>query len=111
MTKAITSVGVMILYERGHFQLNDAISTFLPGFKNPEVVIDFNEAGEVIESRPAAREISISDLLTHSSGISYKFMPQPLQRSYQLGGVIDGLTAGDVELEEGICAIGRGTGH
>ena len=70
MTKAITSVGVMILYERGHFQLNDAISTFLPGFKNPEVVIDFNEAGEVIESRPAARKISISALLTHSSGSS-----------------------------------------
>ena len=102
MTKAITSVGAMILYERGHFQLNDPISKFLPGFKNPEVVIDFNEAGEVIETRPAAREISISDLLTHSSGISYKFMPQPLQRSYQLGGVIDGLTAGDVELKEGI---------
>ena len=39
MTKAITSVGVMILYERGHFLLTDPISNYLPEFKNPRVLV------------------------------------------------------------------------
>ena len=100
MTKAITSVGVMILYERGYFQLNDPVSRFLPIFKSPQVAVAFSEESDVTETRPALREISVSDLLTHSSGITYTFMQQPLQKSYQLAGVIDGLTAANVELEE-----------
>ncbi|MFB3077830.1 MAG: serine hydrolase domain-containing protein, partial [Lysobacterales bacterium] len=82
MTKAITSVAVMILYERGYFQLNDPVSDFIPAFANPRVAVSYDENGAVTETRPAAREIRIIDLLSHSSGISYGFMDQPLQRSY-----------------------------
>jgi len=39
MTKAITTVGVMQLYEKGFFQLNDPISNYLPAFKNPQVLV------------------------------------------------------------------------
>ena len=80
MTKAITSVGVMMLYERGHFQLNDAVSDFIPAFRNPRVAVSFNEDGEVTETEDANGEIKIVDLLSHSSGISYVFIDQPLQR-------------------------------
>jgi CubicO group peptidase (beta-lactamase class C family) len=93
MTKAITSVGVMILHERGHFMLNDPISDFIPAFANPRVAIAFDDDGNVTETRPASREISIIDLLSHSSGITYAFIDQPLKQSYERGGVIDGLTA------------------
>jgi len=105
MTKAITSVGVMMLYERGHFQLNDAVSDFIPAFRNPRVAVSFNEDGEVTETEDAKGEIKIVDLLSHSSGISYAFIDQPLQRSYQAAGVIDGLTTADVKLADGMSLL------
>jgi len=102
MTKAITSTAVMILYERGHFQLNDPISKFIPAFAAPQVAVSFDDAGIVTETRAAKGEIRIVDLLSHSSGISYAFIDQPLQRSYKAAGVMDGLTAADVKLATGI---------
>ena len=92
MTKAITSVAVMMLYERGYFQLNDPVSRFIPEFGNPTVVV-VNEEGEITGTRPATREIRIVDLLTHSAGIGYVFMPSHVQEAYLEAGVIDGLTA------------------
>ncbi len=72
MTKPITSVGLMMLYEQGAFQLNDPVSRFIPSFRNLEVF-----AGGDVESyhtHPAKREITIRDLLTHTSGLTYGFM-------------------------------------
>lgn len=100
MTKAITSVAVMILYERGYFQLNDPVSDFIPAFANPRVAVSYDENGAVTETRPAEREIRIIDLLSHSSGISYPFIDQPLQHSYKAAGVIDGLTAKNIKLAD-----------
>ena len=100
MTKAITSVAVMILYERGYFQLNDPVSDFIPAFANPRVAVSYDEHGTVTETRPAARDIRIIDLLSHSSGISYGFIDQPLQRSYIAAGVIDGVTAKSIKLAD-----------
>jgi CubicO group peptidase (beta-lactamase class C family) len=102
MTKAITSVAVMMLYEQGHFMLNDPVSDYIPAFKNPRVALSFGADGAVTATRPANGEIKIVDLLSHSSGISYAFMDQPLQRSYQAAGIIDGLTARDLKLADGI---------
>ncbi len=98
MTKAVTTVAVMTLYEKGYFQLNDAISKYIPAFANPEVLVSVDEEGVVTETRPAAREIRIIDLLSHSSGISYPFISTPLQKVYKLNGVIDGLTERNIEL-------------
>ena len=98
MTKAITSVGVMILYERGRFQLNDPVSKFIPAFADPVVATEFDDDGNVTATRPASREIRIIDLLSHSSGIVYGFIPNPLTKSYQDAGIIEGITAADVKL-------------
>ena len=98
MTKAITSVGVMILYERGHFLLNDPVSKFIPEFADPVVATEFDDEGNVTATRPASREIRIVDLLSHSSGIVYGFIPNPLKKPYEDAGIIDGLTAKDIEL-------------
>lgn len=105
MTKAITSVGVMMLYEEGRFQLNDPVSKYLPAFANPRVAVAFDDNGIVTETRPASREIRIVDLLSHSSGIGYAFTDFSLQRAYKAAGVIDGLTAVDKTLAQGMAIL------
>jgi len=65
MTKVVTSVVVMILYERGYFQLDEPISHHLPSFANPRVLL---EDGTIVE---ADREITVRDLLTHTAGLGY----------------------------------------
>jgi CubicO group peptidase (beta-lactamase class C family) len=70
-TKAITSVAVMMLYEEGKFMLDDPISNFIPEFKNPKVLDKFNKEDTTYTTVPAKREITIRDLLTHTSGIGY----------------------------------------
>ena len=102
MSKAITSVGVMMLYERGEFLLSDPVSGFLPAFANPVVAVEFDDDGNVTQTRPASREIRIIDLLTHTAGITYPFIDSALKPSYERGGVIDGLTATPLTLAEGM---------
>ena len=70
-TKAITSIGLMMLFEEGKFLLDDPISKYIPAFKSPKVLEKFNEKDTSYTSVPAKREITIRQLLTHTSGISY----------------------------------------
>jgi len=70
-TKAITSVAVMMLFEEGRFLLDDPISLYIPAFKNPKVLDKFNEKDSTYTAVPARREITIRQLLSHTSGISY----------------------------------------
>ena len=70
-TKAITSVAVMILFEEGKFLLDDPISKYIPSFAHPKVLDKFNDRDSSYTTIPAVREISIRDLLTHTSGIDY----------------------------------------
>lgn len=70
-TKAITSVGIMILYEQGKFLLDEPIANFMPEFKNPVVLDRFNAADTTYTTVPAKRDITFRDLLTHTSGIDY----------------------------------------
>ena len=70
-TKAITSVAVMMLYEEGKFLLDDAVSKYIPTFKNQTVLEKFNETDSSYTAVPAKREITIRDLLTHTSGLGY----------------------------------------
>lgn len=72
MSKPITSVALMMLYEDGHFLLDDPVSRFIPGFKNLKVYA-LDEKGQVAP-KPTEREMCIKDLLTHTSGLTYGFM-------------------------------------
>ena len=76
MTKPLTSVAVMMLYEEGRFQLDDPITRFLPSFRNMRVFT--GGARGRWESAPAGREITFRDLLTHTSGLTYGFMESTL---------------------------------
>ncbi|MFQ3189976.1 MAG: CubicO group peptidase (beta-lactamase class C family) [Paraglaciecola sp.] len=72
-TKALTSVGVMILKERGLINVADPVSKYIPSFKKTNVlVVNEDKSHSVV---PAIREITVHDLLTHSAGISYGWGP------------------------------------
>ena len=70
-TKAITSAAVMMLYEEGKFLLEDPVSKFIPSFANAQVLDKFNDKDTTYTTIPAKRQITIRDLLTHTSGIGY----------------------------------------
>ncbi|GEP00217.1 serine hydrolase domain-containing protein [Methylobacterium haplocladii] len=76
MTKPLTSVAVMMLYEEGRFQLDDPLSRFLPEFAEMRVAVGGNRVK--LETVPALRPITIRDLLTHTSGLTYGFMEATL---------------------------------
>jgi CubicO group peptidase (beta-lactamase class C family) len=71
MTKPITSVALMMLYEEGEFQLNDPVSKFIPEFA--EVKVFAGAAEESFEVTDLEREITMWHLLTHTAGLSYDF--------------------------------------
>ncbi len=70
-SKGVCSVAIMILYEEGQIKLSDPISMHLPEFGYPELIDKFNPEDSSYTTRPAKREITIQDLLTHTSGYSY----------------------------------------
>jgi CubicO group peptidase (beta-lactamase class C family) len=97
MSKPITSVAVMMLYEEGKLLLTDPVSRFIPAFKGQRVIA---EGGTTV---PARREITIRDLLSHRSGLSYGFLNAgPVGDAYRKEGVTDGLTLTALTLEQGI---------
>ena len=70
-TKAITSLAVMMLFEEGKLLLDDPISKYIPEFKNPKVLSSLNWADTTYSTIPAKSEITIRQLLTHTSGLDY----------------------------------------
>jgi CubicO group peptidase (beta-lactamase class C family) len=73
MSKPITSVAVMMLYEQGRFRLEDPVSKYLPGFKNPKILVKPSTGDPY--TIPASHEITIRDLLRHTSGLTYQWNP------------------------------------
>jgi CubicO group peptidase (beta-lactamase class C family) len=72
MTKPLTAVAIMMLYEEGRFQLDDPISRYVPDFAHQRV---FTGGGYgAVMTEPARRDITFRDLLTHTSGLTYAFM-------------------------------------
>ncbi len=61
----------MMLYEEGKILLDDPVSKYIHAFKNPQVLDKFNEKDTSYTTLPAKREVTIRDLLTHTSGIGY----------------------------------------
>jgi CubicO group peptidase (beta-lactamase class C family) len=71
MTKPVVTVAVMMLWEEGRFSLEDPISKFIPEFKDPKVLDRFNSNDTTFTTQPSKREITIRQLLNHTSGIGY----------------------------------------
>jgi CubicO group peptidase (beta-lactamase class C family) len=84
-TKAITSTAVLMLVEEGRIGLGDPVSRFIPAYAKTTVAVA--RGGGAIDIVPARREITITDLLTHTAGISYGTNPEvaALYEAKQLG--------------------------
>ncbi len=95
MSKPITSLGLMMLFEEGAVRLDESVSRYIPAFGAMRVW----ESGSNLRvgTRPPAREVRVHDLLTHTSGLTYGFMNQhPVDRLYRRAHINDR----DVTLEE-----------
>ena len=81
MTKPFTSVAIMMLVEEGKIQLNEAISLYLPEFKGVQVGVEKVNAdtgNPELTLEPTHREMTIQDLLRHTSGLTYGFFGKSL---------------------------------
>lgn len=82
MTKAVVTTGFMMLYEEGHFRLNDPIERYLPEFRNSTVSLD-PTTGKDGDTEPVNDPIRIIHLLTHTSGLSHGLGATQLDRDYR----------------------------
>ncbi|MCP5109583.1 MAG: beta-lactamase family protein, partial [bacterium] len=98
MTKPITSVAVMMLYEDGHFLLTDPLSKHLPEFEKMTVLTE-DGAPE-----PAKRPITIRHLLTHTSGLTYQWNKR-LGQQLKDTGITHGLLEDDKTLAQGMKSL------
>ena len=107
-TKAITSVGIMILYEQGKLLLDEPIWHFIPEFKSPVVLDKFNDADTTYTTVPAKRNITFRDLLTHTSGLDYTDIgSSKVQAIYTKNHIPSGLGYFDASLLDRMKALGK----
>src|SRR6187549_153171 len=107
-TKAITSVGAMILYEQGKFLLDQPISDFIPEFKKPVVLDKFNDADTTYTTIPAKSEITFRQLLTHTSGLDYTDIgSSKVAAIYSKNHIPSGLGYFDADLLERMKVLGK----
>ncbi len=107
-TKAITATAVMMLWEEGHFRLDDPISKFIPEFKEPRVLANFTESDTSYTTIPASSEITIRQLLTHSSGIGYGMIDEEKMRLiYKKAKITDAWTTESKTLGDNIKKLAK----
>ncbi|HVW97033.1 MAG TPA: serine hydrolase domain-containing protein [Mucilaginibacter sp.] len=106
-TKAITSVAVMILYEEGKFLLDDPISKYIPSFAHPKVLASFNPKDSSYTTINARREVTIRDLLTHTSGVDYaQIGSEALKAIYAKNGLYAGFVTDKMLIGDAINKLG-----
>ena len=100
MTKAVTSLAVLMLWEEGEFNLDDPIEKYIPEFKDLKVLTDFNETDSTYLSKPAENKISIRHLLTHTSGIGYGVIDEDarFKAIYKKQGIVDLFTTDSIDI-------------
>ena len=100
MTKAVTSLAVLMLWEEGEFNLDDPIEKYIPEFKDLKVLTDFNETDSTYLSKPAENKISIRHLLTHTSGIGYGVHDEDarFKAIYKKQGIVDLFTTDSINI-------------
>lgn len=87
MTKPITGTAMMMLWEDGKYKLDDPVSKYLPAFKKQRVFVGLKDNGE-FETVAVKREMTIRDLMRHTSGLTYGlFGDSPVDRAYRGAGL------------------------
>ena len=116
MTKPITSVAIMTLYEEGKLLLSDPVSKYIPEFKDPKVLVPLPKGSKFkYKLIPAKREVTVRDLLSHSSGILYLFptnwFPDTTRKLltdlYKEADITDGFCRPDEEIGDMVKRLAR----
>lgn len=108
-TKAITSTAVMMLWEEGHFRLDDPISKWIPEFKDAQVLKSFKYADTTWTGQPSDKEITIRHLITHTSGLGYGVIDgdERMKMIYQKAGITDLFTTENITIEESVKKLAK----
>jgi len=108
-SKAITATAVMMLWEEGKFKLDDPISKYIPEFKNPQVLKSFRYSDTSFTTVPASGEITIRQLLTHTSGIGYGVIDgdEQFKLIYKKAGITDLFTTENVTIGESVRKLAK----
>ncbi len=85
MTKPITSVAAMTLWQQGKFKLDDPVSKYIPAFENTSVLV---QEGDSTETVPAKRPITVRDVFRHSTGYTYGRETPALFEHYEKEGML-----------------------
>ena len=91
MTKPITSIALMQLYERGLFQLNDPLYRVIPSWREQQVYV--SGEGEQMVTRPVQQPVTFRHILSHMAGLSYGAGRNPVDQAYRDKGVVRGAGA------------------
>jgi CubicO group peptidase (beta-lactamase class C family) len=106
-TKAITSLAVLQLFEKGKIGLDQAVGDFIPTFYKQNIVKDYSAADTTYTMVPAKRNITIRDLLTHTSGIDYAAIgSEKMKAIYAKSGIPSGLGKINATLLEHMKVLG-----
>ncbi len=97
MSKPVTSVALMMLYERGLFHLDDPVDEFIPAFREMQVLRP--DAKSIGDTMPAATRMTVHHLLTHMSGMTYSFNLGMLGELYETEKMDFGPRRGTLESE------------
>lgn len=107
-TKALVSAAVMLLYEEGRLYLDEPIADFIPGFRHPQVLDVYHAEDTTYTTTPAKREITIRDLLTHTSGLDYPGIgSEKMKAIYAKAKIPSGLGVVEGSLQEKIKTLAR----
>lgn len=88
MTKPLVSLAALMLAEDGELALGDPVSKYLPEFAKLQVAIE--EGGDIARTEPVRRDMTVHDLLRHTSGLSYEFLgANAVQRAYEAADITD----------------------
>jgi CubicO group peptidase (beta-lactamase class C family) len=107
MTKPITSVAAMMLWEEGRFALDDPLSKYIPEFENPKILERINYEDSTFTAYPAEGEIAIRQLFTFTSGLYYGFDNDSLSIIFAREGISEGFDMRDITLEQGIARLAK----
>jgi CubicO group peptidase (beta-lactamase class C family) len=102
MTKPITSLAILQLHEKGLLDVEDPVSKFIPAFANAQILESVDAADSSWTARPATQTLKISDLLRHTSGISYGFLDTTMNKLYAKAGILDLSTTEAITIEENV---------
>lgn len=106
-TKAITSVAIMMLFEDGKLLLDDPVSKYIPSFKKQNVLDKFNEKDTTFTTVPATKEVTIRELLTHTSGLGYATIgSKEANAIYAKNKISSGLGEGNNSLLDAMSRLG-----